>query len=155
MSAVESWASRFRNAGQVDSALVAGQYCSAFRINFPMYTFSQSTGILRHNAVLFGSGWAGQGIGRNNPDSQQIHNIGPLPRGRYSIGKAYQHPHLGPVVMNLTPDDTNVMFGRSDFRIHGAALSHPEVSSEGCIIMPREVRQGLDTGTDKDLEVIE
>lgn len=119
-----------------------------------MYTFSQSSGILRHNNVLFGSGWAGQGIGRNNPDAQQIHNIGPLPRGKYKIGKAYHHPKLGPVVMDITPDPINEMLGRSLFRIHGAASQNPELSSEGCIIMPREVRQGIDTGIDKDLEVI-
>jgi hypothetical protein len=118
-----------------------------------MYSFSQSTGILRHNGILFGSGWAGQGVGRGNPDAQQLHNIGPLPRGRYRIGPAYTHPHLGPLVMNLTPDPQNNMFGRSDFRIHGASLEHPELSSEGCVILSREVRQGIYTGADKDLEV--
>lgn len=119
-----------------------------------MYTFSQSSGIHRHNGILFGSGWAGQGKGRNNPDMQNVHGIGPLPRGKYKIGKAYHHPHLGPLTMDLTPDPSNEMFDRSDFRIHGAAFVHPELSSEGCIILPHPVRQGIDTGIDKDLEVI-
>lgn len=118
------------------------------------YQFSQSSGILRHNSILFGSGWAGQGIGRHNPDMQNVLGIGPLPRGKYLISKAYSHPRLGPVVLDLTPDPSNEMFGRSLFRIHGAAKVNPELSSEGCIIMPRQVREGIDTGIDKDLEVI-
>ena len=127
-----------------------------------MYSFSISNGLFRHNGILFGTGWAGQGIGRNNPDAQKMPDIGPLPIGKYTIGKAYDHTlengythNLGPVVMDLTPDPANEMFGRKDFRIHGASLLDPARSSEGCIILPRPVREAIDTGIDKDLEVTE
>jgi hypothetical protein len=91
----------------------------------------------------------------NNPDKQNVPNVGPLPRGLYIIGRAYAHPHLGPVVMNLTPDAANEMFGRSDFRIHGAAYVHPELSSHGCIIQPKDVRIRIDMGDERLLEVTE
>jgi hypothetical protein len=56
--------------------------------------------------------------------------------------------------MDLFPDPRNEMFGRSLFRIHGAAKVRPELSSEGCIVMPYAVRCFIDSGSDKDLEVI-
>jgi hypothetical protein len=56
--------------------------------------------------------------------------------------------------MNLTPDPANEMFGRSVFRIHGGAHEHPELSSEGCIILMRPIRIRIDMDSDKDLEVI-
>lgn len=119
-----------------------------------MFTYEQSTGRLTQNSHFVGSGWAGQREGRNNPAMQDVHNIGPLPQGRYKIGKAYIHPHLGSVTMDLIPDPSNQMFNRSDFRIHGSAFEHPELSSEGCIIQGYSVRCYIDQGTDKDLEVI-
>jgi len=120
------------------------------------YTYSQRSGVLRLNGHIFSTGgWAGQGLGMNNPEMQSAHDTGPLPRGLYIIGRAYTHPHLGPVVMNLSPDAANVMFGRSDFRIHGAAFQHPELSSHGCIIQPKDVRIRIDMGDERLLEVTE
>lgn len=86
---------------------------------------------------------------------QDVPETGPLPRGLYKIGRAYTHPKLGPIVMNLTPDVKNEMFGRSAFRIHGASAEHPELSSEGCIIQAKYVRIRIDMDDDKDLEVVE
>jgi hypothetical protein len=119
-----------------------------------MYTFSQSSGLFQSNGVYIAQGWAGQGPGRNNPAMQGVHNIGPLPRGRYTIGPAYMHPRLGPVVMNLTPDPANNMLGRSAFRIHGAALKNTDLSSEGCIVLDRRIRERIRDGADRDLEVV-
>lgn len=120
-----------------------------------MYTFSQKSGVLRRSGLFVWAGWAGQGSGKNNPEMQSVPDIGPLPRGLYLIGRAYTHPHLGPVVMNLTPDAANTMFSRSAFRIHGAAYKNPELSSHGCIILPRDVRIRIDMDTDRLLEVTE
>lgn len=119
-----------------------------------MYTFSQSSGLFQSNGVFIAHGWAGQGPGKNNPAMQDVHKIGTLPRGRYRIGPAYAHPKLGPVVMNLTPDPANEMFDRDVFRIHGAAFKNPELSSEGCIILIRPIRERIRDGADRDLEVI-
>lgn len=127
-----------------------------------MYTFRQSTGELFLKDVLKGKGWAGQPPHKNDPNGQDIAKVGPLPRGKYKIGPAYHHPKLGPVTMNLTPDPTNEMFGRSDFRIHGFAVDDPntpinetEYSSEGCIIQLRPVREAIAAGADRDLTVVE
>lgn len=121
-----------------------------------MFTYQQSTGkISAGDGSLLGTGWAGQEAGKNNPAMQNAANIGPLPRGRYTIGPAYHHPELGAVTMNLTPDTTNEMFGRADFRIHGASFTDPEHSSEGCIIQTRPVREMIDASSDRDLSVVE
>lgn len=102
-----------------------------------------------------GIGWAGQGAGKNNPDAQNIPNIGPLPRGNYTIGPAYHHPKLGRVTMNLIPDPDNNMEGRADFRIHGAAAPpDTETSSHGCIIQIRSVRERVAGSSDKRLQVV-
>ena len=120
-----------------------------------MYTFRQSTGELFQDGVLKGKGWAGQPPHKNDPNGQEVKGVGPLPRGKYRIGPAYHHPHLGPVTMNLTPDPSNEMFGRGDFRIHGASEDNPEYSSEGCIIQMRPVREAIAAGADRDLTVVE
>lgn len=121
-----------------------------------MWKYEQKTGRLFDlNAALVGTGWSGQGIGKNNPDAQNIPNIGPLPRGVYTIGQPYHHPKLGPLTMNLTPDPANEMESRADFRIHGAAPApDTETSSEGCIIQYHPVRQQVANSQDNQLQVI-
>jgi hypothetical protein len=120
-----------------------------------MIIFHQRSGKTFRDTTLIATGWAGQHEGINNPNLQNLPNIGPLPRGGYDIGPAYHHPNLGPLVMNLTPDPSNEMFGRSLFRIHGASTAHPEVSSHGCIILPRYARQHIIASGDRRLEVKE
>lgn len=126
-----------------------------------MYTYEQATGRLSQDGVLKGIGWAGQPPYKNDPAGQCVAKKGPLPRGKYRIGPAYHHPVLGPVTMNLTPDPTNDMCDRDDFRIHGFKADDPktpinevEYSSEGCIIQLRPVREAIAAGADRDLEVI-
>lgn len=86
------------------------------------WTYSQSTGELRHNGALVGTGYSGAGLsassGRNNPAMQHIPNQGPLPAGQYQIGASYSHPNKEPTSMNLTPAGHNAL-GRSGFMIHG------------------------------------
>lgn len=120
-----------------------------------MITFHQRSGKTFIDTTPLATGWAGQLEGTNNPGMQNVPNIGPLPQGCYTIGPAYDHPHLGPLTMNLTPDDTNEMFGRADFRIHGASAQHPALSSHGCIILPRYARQHIIDSGDRRLEVKE
>jgi hypothetical protein len=56
-------------------------------------------------------------------------------------------------VLNLTPDLSNAMCGRSAFRIHGASKKHPLDSSEGCIIAPVNVRKSIWASGDRELTV--
>lgn len=77
-------------------------------------------------------------------------DIGPIPPGAYAISDPYEDPHLGPVVMKLTPlGDTDVL-GRdgSSFRIHGVRIgSTPEASSHGCIVTNRPEREVIAAGS--------
>ena len=119
-----------------------------------MWQFSQSTGLMRSGRARVGYGWAGQREGRNNPAMQDVPGVGPLPQGHYLIGEPHNSPHTGPYTLDLSPALTNTMFGRSGFRIHGAAADHPELSSEGCIILPRFFREIIWESGVRDLEVV-
>lgn len=127
------------------------------------WTFKQSTGQLFDPAgVQIGVGFSGYGENRNKPEMQNVPHIGCIPRGKYTIEKSYTHAKLGPVVMNLTPDPENEMFGRSLFRIHGASKDSPLtpineslLSSHGCICLDRKTRALIGRSEDRILEVVE
>ena len=118
-----------------------------------MWTFKQSNGIFSGNGKTF-IGWAGHGQGKNSPDAQEEKGIGPLPRGKYTMDRIEDSPHTGPFTIVLSPDTSNEMFGRSDFRIHGSAIEHPELSSDGCIILLRLYRELVWNSGDHNLEVV-
>jgi len=99
-------------------------------------------------------GWAGHGEGLNNVAMQDVKNVGPLPVGWYTFEEPHDSPHTGPYTMNLTPDAGNEMHDRGDFRCHGAAFEHPELSSDGCMIQPKPVRVNIWTSGNRRLEVI-
>lgn len=119
------------------------------------WTYSQSTGELRFQDRVVARGYSGQGHtlaeGRNNPDMQTVTAKGPIPRGRWSIGRAYQHTNLGPVCMNLDPVGHDAC-GRSLFRIHGN--NRADDASHGCIILDRPTRTLIATSADRTLEVV-
>lgn len=91
--------------------------------------------------VLLGIGYSGRDferngshiLGRNQPACEGVSNIGPLPRGGYTIGLPESHPVLGPLAMPLQPDPDNKMYGRGDFWIHGDNAEHN--ASHGCIVL--------------------
>lgn len=105
------------------------------------YRYIQCSGKLFRAETLLAVGYAGRYDGKNNPDMQDVKEIGPLPVGLYRIGDPYKHELLGPITMNLEPNYSNEMLGRADFRIHGDSSEHPGMASKGCIVMPREIRQ--------------
>lgn len=98
------------------------------------FTYHQKTGEIYFGEQLLGKGHAGNGIGENAPDQQETHNIGPLPRGRYTIQPEMSNNQLGIVAMRLDPSSKNEMFGRSGFYIHAP------VFSEGCIVQELNIR---------------
>lgn len=106
-----------------------------------MFTYSQSSGEFRHDGTSLCFGYSGFADGKNNPDKEAEHDIGPIPKGTYRIGSSYISPQFGPVVMSLTPFPENQMFGRAGFLIHGDSTLHPGYASHGCIILPRNIRQ--------------
>jgi len=116
--------------------------------------YEQSTGKwYGPDSDVWGIGWSGQLGGRNNPIEQAIQDLGPIPEGLYTIGPAYQHPKLGPITMDLTPDAGDNEFGRSLFRIHGFG-SDVIHASEGCIVQVATVRTRINASPDKRLQVV-
>lgn len=117
-----------------------------------MYTYSQSTGDLTQDGTFIGTGYSGAAIARNDPAEQSVPNVGPIPQGDYDIGEAYDHPQLGPCVMNLDPCEGTNTFGRSLFRIHGDNARHD--ASHGCVILGPAIRHAIADGEDTKLRVV-
>lgn len=120
-----------------------------------MWTYSQSKGLLTHDNFFEGTGYSGNGEGLNNPAMEAVHGVGPIPRGLWTIGVAYNDPHLGPCVMHLDPVPPNDAHGRSLFRIHGDNTSADHTASDGCIILGPVLRHAIRDSGDTSLTVTE
>jgi hypothetical protein len=119
-----------------------------------MWTYVQKTGWFGRDGILSAFGYAGAEVGRNNPEMQQVHNVGPIPVGLYRIvGPPFDTVDHGPKVLRLEPDSENSMHGRAGFLIHGDSVSNPGTASEGCIILPRAVRMKIWESGDRELRV--
>jgi Protein of unknown function (DUF2778) len=115
-----------------------------------MWTYSQKTGQLDHDGIFQGTGYSGKDQGRNDPAYEGVQGIGPLPTGIYSIGTAFDHPHLGPCVMALALIQGE-SFGRSGFFIHGNNAAND--ASHGCVILGPLIRQEIAKSPDRKLTV--
>ena len=109
--------------------------------------YEQATGrmLVRENGQYdtIGVGYSGSLSkgGKNDPSKQCEHDIGPIPRGRYTVGPPGPGP--SPYSLRLMPNSSNHMCGRSNFLIHGDSVSHPGDASEGCIILSRNEREAI------------
>ena len=119
-----------------------------------MFRYQQSTGALTRDGLLIGAGYSGRGGAINQPAAQIVPQYGPIPQGRYTIGTAVQDSHLGPLALPLTPDPTNLMYGRGGFYVHGdnSLLNH--TGSEGCIVVSRDIRERIAASGDNQLTVV-
>ncbi|KKC24944.1 tlde1 domain-containing protein [Sphingomonas sp. SRS2] len=125
-----------------------------------MWTWDQSAGELRRAGKVVSRGYSGNGRGKNNPSMQAARGVGPIPRGRWKVGKPYASGNTGPFTMPLYADDGKLddvhqPTGRSAFRIHGDSIANPGTASHGCIILPRAIRDLIWSSGDRDLEVVE
>jgi hypothetical protein len=117
------------------------------------WTYSQGTGkLFDPTGAHVATGYSGKGIGKNNCDMQHVKNVGPIPRGTYTIASPYNSKKVGPFALPLKPDPKNVMHGRSAFLIHGDNSSG--TASEGCIILGRMMRDKIAYSTDRVLKVV-
>jgi hypothetical protein len=116
------------------------------------WTYSQSTGHLSQNTVAVGRGYSGTGAGRDNGTMQAVPNVGPIPVGRYRIGRSHDTATHGPVVMQLTPRLGTQTFGRQGFLIHGDNRRHD--ASHGCIVIDRRFRDQIARSGDDELQVV-
>jgi len=125
-----------------------------------MWTYIQKTGELLHDGEHAADGYSGYNNpetgqeGKNNPDLENVPEIGPIPVGTYSIGTPHDTLTHGPFVLPLEPDSGNQMFGRSAFLIHGDSKVEPGTASRGCIIMARAIREQVAASGDTSLQVI-
>lgn len=99
--------------------------------------------------------YSGHGSGLNNPGMESVHNLGPIPRGRWEIVEWLDsYPPHGPIVARLKPTAHDA-FGRTGFLVHGDTASRDNTASHGCIILCREARQTWRDSGDTDLLVTE
>ena len=106
-------------------------------------------------ALLTDAAYSGHGEGLNNPDLEAVPNVGPIPGGLWSIGRPrVPVDHLGPLAMPLTPAPGTDALGRTALFIHGdnAALDHS--ASDGCLILPHDVRARIAESDDAKLMVV-
>ena len=115
------------------------------------WTYSQSSGQLTRDGRTVATGYSGTGTGRNNPALENARDVGPIPRGRYTIGPAHNTATRGPRVMSLTPEGHNAL-GRDGFLIHGDNLRND--ASTGCVILAPNVREQISSSGDNQLEVV-
>ena len=110
-------------------------------------SYNQVTGeFTNENSEVIAKGWAGHGVGKNAPEHQMDHELGPLPQGVYAIGpwgdwSTQNYPkHLGPLIASLTQVEGE-SYGRDGFFIHGPGGPDPLQSSKGCIEVYRIDRE--------------
>ncbi|SRR5579871_278144 len=119
------------------------------------WTYSQKTGELNQDGTHVATGYSGAGPGKNNPEMEQVHNVGPIPKGDWTIvGPPASTATHGPFVLHLEPAPTTQTFGRGGFLMHGDSVEHPGQASQGCIILPRTVREQVWNSRDNDLKVV-
>jgi hypothetical protein len=119
-----------------------------------MWVFEQSTGKIYHNGQIAGFGYSGAPEAKNDPSRQAEPNVGPIPRSYYAIGHPIDTKTHGPMVLPLDPLIPDELLGRSGFLIHGDSIVAPGTASEGCIIMPRAVREAIVKSNDHLLKVV-
>ena len=122
------------------------------------WTYEQSTGrLIDPTGTLQGKGYSGQPPHDNDPNSQFIPNMGPIPEGMWQavelIPESVKH---GPFVIRLEPYPQTQTFGRSGFLMHGERIEPPPgLASDGCIVISPDVRHLFWDSTDHDLEVVD
>lgn len=120
------------------------------------WKYEQASGRLSDmDGSVVGIGYSGRyPDGKNKPEAQSIESVGPIPTGSYFIQPPVNTVTHGPFVLPLSPFSQNTMFGRSGFLMHGDSVVHPGTASEGCIIMPRDVREKVWQSGDHTLQVV-
>ena len=117
-----------------------------------MWIFHQATGGLERNGKAIAGGYSGsRSLEINLHEAMQYY--GPIPRGSYAIGWSFsmKSPHY---VLSLTPLGHNA-HGRSAFLIHGDYIDARKkgTASEGCIILPLDVRKAIWDSHDRIMSV--
>lgn len=124
-----------------------------------VWEYSQSTGKLTHiddktgTRTRVGTGYSGAGEGKNNPKREWQSFVGPIPSGDWTV-EPTSRPQFGSPVLSLTPTRWEDAYYRNQFLIHGDSRAHPGQASEGCIILPKGVRERMRNSGDRNLRVV-
>jgi len=150
-------------------------YCFNNPVNYfdPLglyWEYSQSSGNLTYidnntgERTFIGQGYSGIGQGYNNPNMQNVKNVGPIPRGTYYYGDPLDknnRMYKGSLTLPLTPNDETrksiLEMGRDpdSFLIHDDNPNKPpRTSSTGCIILRHRIRQQMADCNDKEIRVV-
>lgn len=104
--------------------------------------YSQSSGnifkVVDGIGTMIGTGYSGDQTYHNIPEAQSYKSEGPIPQGEYEITQVDNHK--GPKTISLSPSESNDMFGRDNFLIHGDNKAQNYTASEGCIILDANAR---------------
>src|SRR5512138_586289 len=131
------------------------------------HVYEIRSGRYLYGTKLLGTGYAGwddgdgipePGEGKNDPTKQGVRRVGPIPVGRYLIHAPFKHRDAGPFTMRLEPLSGTDTRGRAGFLIHGDRADLPGAASNGCIVLPRAVREAIWAACltgDRVLEVVE
>ena len=120
-----------------------------------MLVYRQSTGTVEQNGKTIAGGYSGGGLRfMNRGLAQQFPDHGPIPRGMYRIGWSFSCKGKHGYVLSLTPFGHTAQ-NRTSFLIHGdsEAPHRQGNASEGCIILPLEVRKAIWDTHDRVLRV--
>lgn len=118
------------------------------------WTYRQGTGELFKDGKLIEKGYSGDLTNKNNPDREQVRGMGPIPRGKWRIGR--NTGSRGPLTITLVhvSGDT-YRRDMSTFRMHGERVHGvPGFASEGCIIMGHATRLLVSKDIGATLEVV-
>ncbi len=124
------------------------------------WEYNQRTGNIVHRGnngrITPGSGsngYSGAPGFVNDPNAESRRSQGPIPRGSYTINPQINSENTGVGVLPLTPNPGTNTFGRDNFQIHGDNPRLNQTGSEGCIILPRNVRNRINGSGDNQLIV--
>lgn len=117
-----------------------------------MWLYVQSTGDFFLGSRYVETGYSGAvPDGKNDPTKECVRNVGPIPRGYYTISAAVSSPTA--VSLPLNADNSGYCSpARSGFLIHGD--NSTGTASQGCIILSRATRERVNNSDDKRLRVV-
>jgi hypothetical protein len=122
-----------------------------------MWTYHQSSGLLEHDGKEIWNGYSGSGVvAANNPLYERIPCSGPIPHGLYRLsGNRLLGPQQrGSDSASVAPVGHDAA-GRQGFMLHADYYKSDPAkgrvkgdASEGCIILPPDVRRQIWTSGD-------
>lgn len=94
-------------------------------------------------------GYSGHLAALNDPDSERLIGMGPIPRGTWRMSAPRDHAQLGHYAIPLTPSDETDTHGRTGFYVHGDSKYRNQSASHGCIVLDLHAREELGAAIDR------